>query len=177
MFSWWQNIKSEQNIFLHNIFIIIIIIIIIIINYYYYLKLVSTSISSSIVVFALTLGSSVAVLLILVRASVVSYAMFVLSLFVSYISRTRNLMNTPNILLLCRRSKRFPKLSSFATWPGAMFDHQWLELPISRTNFHGSFQRCSSHWGWTVYSFSCHFRNEIWVRIYFLTCVLVPTSC
>ena len=84
MFSWWQNIKSEQNIFLHNIFIIIIIIII---NYcYYYLKLVSTSISSSIVVFALTLGSSVAVLLILDRASVVSYAMFVLSLFVSYIS-------------------------------------------------------------------------------------------
>ena len=33
--------------------------------------------------------------------------------------------------------KDFPKLSQFASWPGAMINPQWLELPISRTNFHG----------------------------------------
>ena len=31
-----------------------------------------------------------------------------------------------------------PKLSIFASWPPAMFNPQWLELPMSRTNFHGS---------------------------------------
>ena len=31
----------------------------------------------------------------------------------------------------------FPKLSSFASWPGAMINPQWLELPMSRTYFHG----------------------------------------
>ena len=30
-----------------------------------------------------------------------------------------------------------PELSSFASWPGAMIYPQWLELPMSRTNFHG----------------------------------------
>ena len=33
--------------------------------------------------------------------------------------------------------KDFPKLSLFASWPGAMINPQWLELLISRTNFHG----------------------------------------
>ena len=47
------------------------------------------------------------------------------------------LMSTLNIQLLCRKSKRFPKLFLFASWPGAMINPQWLELPISRTNFHG----------------------------------------
>ena len=31
-----------------------------------------------------------------------------------------------------------PKLSSFASWPGAMINPHRLELPMSRTNFHGS---------------------------------------
>ena len=33
--------------------------------------------------------------------------------------------------------KHFHKLSPFASWPGAMIKSHWLELPISRTNFHG----------------------------------------
>ena len=30
----------------------------------------------------------------------------------------------------------FPKLSQFVSWPGAMTNLQWLELPTSQTNFH-----------------------------------------
>ena len=33
--------------------------------------------------------------------------------------------------------KDFPKLSLFASWTGVMINPQWLELPMSRTNFHG----------------------------------------
>ena len=33
--------------------------------------------------------------------------------------------------------KDFPKLSLFASWTGAMINPQWLELPMSRMNFHG----------------------------------------
>ena len=33
--------------------------------------------------------------------------------------------------------KKYPKLSLFASWTGAMINPQWLELPMSRTNFHG----------------------------------------
>ena len=33
--------------------------------------------------------------------------------------------------------KDFPKLSLFASWTGAMINPQWLDLPMSRTNFHG----------------------------------------
>ena len=33
--------------------------------------------------------------------------------------------------------KEFPKLSLFASRTGAMINPQWLELPMSRTNFHG----------------------------------------
>ena len=33
--------------------------------------------------------------------------------------------------------KDFPKLSLFASWTGAMINLQWLELPMSRTNFPG----------------------------------------
>ena len=32
--------------------------------------------------------------------------------------------------------KDFTKILLFAFWPGAMINPQWLELPISRTNFH-----------------------------------------
>ena len=46
-------------------------------------------------------------------------------------------MSTYNIQLLCRKSERFPKLSLFASLPCAMINPQWLEIPISRTNFHG----------------------------------------
>ena len=39
---------------------------------------------------------------------------------------------------LRRKSKSdFPKLSLFASWTGAMINHQWLELSMFRTNFHG----------------------------------------
>ena len=44
-------------------------------------------------------------------------------------------MSILNIPLLSR-SKDFPKLSLFASWPGAMISPQRLELPLSRTNFH-----------------------------------------
>ena len=33
--------------------------------------------------------------------------------------------------------KHIPKLSSVASWPGAMNNPQRLELPLSGTNFHG----------------------------------------
>ena len=33
--------------------------------------------------------------------------------------------------------KDFPKLSLFASWPGAMINLHWLELPMARTLFHG----------------------------------------
>ena len=46
-------------------------------------------------------------------------------------------MTTLNIQLFVENRKDFPKLSLFASWPGAMINPQWLELPISRTNFHG----------------------------------------
>ena len=46
-------------------------------------------------------------------------------------------MSTLNIQLLYRRSKRFSNLSPFASWPCAIINPQWLELPMSRTNFHG----------------------------------------
>ena len=47
------------------------------------------------------------------------------------------LMSTNNIPLLKEGQKDFPKLSPFASWHGAMINPQWLELPISRINFHG----------------------------------------
>ena len=34
--------------------------------------------------------------------------------------------------------KDFPKLSLSASCPGAMINPQWLELPMSQTNFDGS---------------------------------------
>ena len=46
-------------------------------------------------------------------------------------------MNTLNINYCVENQKDFPKLSLFASWPGSMINPQWLELPISRTNFHG----------------------------------------
>ena len=30
-----------------------------------------------------------------------------------------------------------PKLSTFASWPGALINPHWLELPISGTDFYG----------------------------------------
>ena len=47
------------------------------------------------------------------------------------------LMSTLSIPVLYRRSKNIPKLSPFTFWPGAMVKCQWLEIPVSRTNFHG----------------------------------------
>ena len=47
------------------------------------------------------------------------------------------LMSTLNIQPLCRNRKDFPELSLFASWTGAMISPQWLELPMSRRNFHG----------------------------------------
>ena len=42
-------------------------------------------------------------------------------------------MITLNIQILCRR---YPILSPFASWHGAMINPQWLELPISWRNFY-----------------------------------------
>ena len=36
------------------------------------------------------------------------------------------LIGTLNIQSLCRKSKRFPKLSLFASWTGVMINPQWL---------------------------------------------------
>ena len=46
-------------------------------------------------------------------------------------------MSTFNIELLGKKSKRFPKTIAICFLTGAMINPQWLELPISRTNFHG----------------------------------------
>ena len=47
-------------------------------------------------------------------------------------------MNTLNIpVFLIKDQKDIPKLSPFASWPGIMINPQWLELPMSRTYFHG----------------------------------------
>ena len=46
-------------------------------------------------------------------------------------------MSTLNIQSLCRNWKDYPKLSLFASWTGAMINPKWLELPMSRMNFHG----------------------------------------
>ena len=39
--------------------------------------------------------------------------------------------------IIVEDGKDFPKLSPFASWPGVMINPQWLELHMSRTNFHG----------------------------------------
>ena len=47
-------------------------------------------------------------------------------------------MSTLNIQLLCRKSKKkIPKLSPFTSWLSTIINPQWLELPMSRTHFHG----------------------------------------
>ena len=47
-------------------------------------------------------------------------------------------MTTLNISLIYRRSRKdIPKSSPFGSCPGAMVNPQWLELSMSRTNFHG----------------------------------------
>ena len=46
-------------------------------------------------------------------------------------------MSTFNINHCVENLKEFTKLSLFASWTGAMINPQWLELPMSRTNFHG----------------------------------------
>ena len=33
--------------------------------------------------------------------------------------------------------KNIPKLYTFASWPGAIINTQWLKLPMSRITFHG----------------------------------------
>ena len=47
------------------------------------------------------------------------------------------LMSTLNIPFYYRRSKRHPYITSICLLPGTMIQPQWLELPISRKNFHG----------------------------------------
>ena len=42
-------------------------------------------------------------------------------------------MRTHNIPSCWRKSKRYPY---YASWPGSIINLQWLELPLSRTNFH-----------------------------------------
>ena len=44
---------------------------------------------------------------------------------------------TQHTIIFFEDRKHFHKLSSFASWPGAMIKSHWLQLPISRTNFHG----------------------------------------
>ena len=46
-------------------------------------------------------------------------------------------MSTLNIQLLCKRSTDFPELAIFASRPGAMINLHRLELPMTRTIFHG----------------------------------------
>ena len=69
----------------------------------------------------------------------VSY--FIMKLYAVYTHKNRLieaiLMSTLSIQLLCRNRNDFPKLSMFVSWPGAMITPQWLELAISRINFHG----------------------------------------
>ena len=36
-----------------------------------------------------------------------------------------------------KKKKKIPELSPFSSWPSVMINPQLLELPISRTNFHG----------------------------------------
>ena len=39
--------------------------------------------------------------------------------------------------IIVQKIEDFPKLSLFASSTGVMINPQWLELPMSRTNFHG----------------------------------------
>ena len=41
------------------------------------------------------------------------------------------------LIIIDSRWEDFPKLLPFTSWPGAVINPQWLELPISRTNLHG----------------------------------------
>ena len=47
-------------------------------------------------------------------------------------------MSTINIPLLCRRLKKISLNYRHLLPERAMINPQWLELPISRTNFHGT---------------------------------------
>ena len=47
------------------------------------------------------------------------------------------LMSSLNNNHCVENRKDFPKLLLFTSWTGAMINPQWLELPMSRTNFHG----------------------------------------
>ena len=46
-------------------------------------------------------------------------------------------MSTLNIQSLCRNLKRFPKIIAICFLNWFLINPQWLELPMSRTNFHG----------------------------------------
>ena len=39
--------------------------------------------------------------------------------------------------IVVKEIKKLPNLLLFASWPGTMIIPQWLELPMSRTLFHG----------------------------------------
>ena len=82
-------------------------------------------------------------------------------------------MSTLNIPLFYRRSKRLPLLP-FASWPGTMVHPQWLELPISQTNFHGSNDvgaisstvvvlSCGAHHKWSLARTGCSIVSVAWL--------------
>ena len=45
-------------------------------------------------------------------------------------------MSTHNIYSFKEDRKENPQLFPFASWPGAKINPQWLELPMSKKNFH-----------------------------------------
>ena len=59
--------------------------------------------------------------------------------------------------------KKIKKYSYYATWPGALVNPHWLDLPLSRSNFF-MVPKCSSHWRSTVdYTQKCssHWRSTV----------------
>ena len=48
--------------------------------------------------------------------------------------------------------KEIPQLTPFSSWPGAMINSLWLELPVSRANFQGPKDALESHWNLTEYA-------------------------
>ena len=47
-------------------------------------------------------------------------------------------MSALNVTYFIEDQKHVRKLLPFASWPGTMINSQWLELPMARTNFHGT---------------------------------------
>ena len=59
------------------------------------------------------------------------------NIFYSHMSLIKAiLISTLNISFIIETRKDIPRLSTFVSWPSAMINRQWLELPMSRTKFH-----------------------------------------